>query len=1109
MAITYSAGVITITSAKDSGTSTGGSATTLVDTSQSWSTDTYEGRIVWNKTDNMMGFIKSNTSNTLTVENWHYCDTSKGKVVVSGTCAASKAYLICHNFADLVADQPTYCSWSPAQPQDTCLINAELDFGISGCLADVGRNLIHTGASQYIDCNTAGTLFQMGRLNSSGYGVDGGVYIQTLDPSADSSYPEPDMFGLWCMYGGHYEVNKDVDDDYNSNIRYNRDDFNSTDGFWWVDSTGTRAQVCVQNSYFILRSEFLKFNMNLYEPAALLKDIIVHEAMLAPRAESTVAQWNGGDTFDATVTGDVESGVATQPIFMYNTEEDESIAYFWNFSAPEYARNNNIQWYNAGAVVEVYFGSTVDIQVNDSNGDPINSVTLGLFDDDGNEGWTIGKGNAAADYAPVKSYWISTNTDGTYVGPFGSNEGAFTVLYRLQRSSTGYVGIASNIVEYDPYTLRIRKYGYLEQFYSRDYSGRSTESFTLLTDQNVSADEATAANYASGISINLSTKLITLTGNYNMQQIYDYHQYIAASGNNMQYDTILTAVSPGVYDIDDGRIKIDDGGTLTLTKDLGVLYSDDPGWDDSTYLHAIDVLDGGTLIVGEPLSEDICFWNNGYRANSWMTQNQVIRVQSGGAFYWKGGLIHFYGMSMQIEEGCSGYVSSTAILYATHPDTDNRAAIRLQESDFAVYSMEGNAGVPVWFVVPTIPYKGMVFKNQAKHCFVGLDNDGVNGIWIDLEDFDVQDDTINYGYAFWDKRWARFINLADGTDFGIRGNLDDNSNNKGLAEVRQEITFTCTSGSNAKFYTVDTNNGSRLSASQICDNPNYNTDRSYELTESNGEATYDTDGGVLTGVAWRSTGGTYNTNNNFDRRSINDSTDDIFNWLKVEYGYQPGTLEVAMRGAGGTTSAINLLPDLGITEPSSSVVASYSGIRCDYNAGTLTATVSANRTWDEIYDYIKYYESQNPADVWENDKESFITTSDKISYSPHNFELHVESTSTVTADGDNVTTNGFWISGQFTGLINDGTNYRVPITVTNLVSGSRLYIARDSDTYQIYNDIVPDTSNTTYYTQSSNTDVTLRVRNASNTNKYKPYEIGGTITNAAGLSVQVSLIEDQ
>ena len=39
MAITYSGGVITVSGAKVTGTSTGGSTTTLVDTSKSWTVD--------------------------------------------------------------------------------------------------------------------------------------------------------------------------------------------------------------------------------------------------------------------------------------------------------------------------------------------------------------------------------------------------------------------------------------------------------------------------------------------------------------------------------------------------------------------------------------------------------------------------------------------------------------------------------------------------------------------------------------------------------------------------------------------------------------------------------------------------------------------------------------------------------------------------------------------------------------------------------------------------------------------------------------------------------------------------------------------------------------
>jgi hypothetical protein len=437
MAITYSGGTITVAGAKVTGTSTGGSSTTIVDTSKSWTVDAYVGRIVWNRTDNYMGFILSNTSNTLTVENWHKCSLSSKKVIF-GTAASGKSYSICYNFADLVADQPSYCSWENTTTADVCRINAKLNFSGNGALADVSKSLHHIGDAQWIECTNQGGLFQMGRINESGYGVDGGTYIQT---QTASGYPEPNMFSLWCMYGGRYEVTKSVDDDVNANIRYNLGDWANLDGFWFLDSECVRGQICLNSTYFILRNKFFKFNNNIYGPTNVYSGNVLQEGMIAPRGDDATIQWAGGDIFDATVGGVVVSGVATNPIFVYRPERADQAAYFWNFEAPEYATENYIQWYTSGspneANVSMYFGHTIDIQVNDVNGDPLEGVVLGLYDTDGNAAWVTGKRNAASYYAPETSATITTNANGTYIGPFGTDEGGFVVKYKLTRIGTG------------------------------------------------------------------------------------------------------------------------------------------------------------------------------------------------------------------------------------------------------------------------------------------------------------------------------------------------------------------------------------------------------------------------------------------------------------------------------------------------------------------------------------------------------------------------------------------------------------------------------------------------------------------------------------------------
>jgi hypothetical protein len=58
------------------GTATGGSTSTLVDTSQSWTVDEWVGYVVRNTTDGSQGIITSNTSDTLTISDLMYGGTN-------------------------------------------------------------------------------------------------------------------------------------------------------------------------------------------------------------------------------------------------------------------------------------------------------------------------------------------------------------------------------------------------------------------------------------------------------------------------------------------------------------------------------------------------------------------------------------------------------------------------------------------------------------------------------------------------------------------------------------------------------------------------------------------------------------------------------------------------------------------------------------------------------------------------------------------------------------------------------------------------------------------------------------------------------------------------
>jgi hypothetical protein len=1025
MAITYSGGTITVSGAKDTGTSTGGSSTTIVDTSKSWTVDAYVGRIVWNRTDNYMGFILSNTSNTLTVENWHKCNLTSKKVTF-GAAASGKAYSICYNFADLVADQPSYCSWENASTADICRINAKLNFSSNGALADVGKSLHHTGDDQWIECTNQGCLFQMGRINKSGYGVDGGTYIMTQNTTG---YPEPDMFSLWCMYGGKYEVSKSMADTSNSNLRYNLGDWANLDGFWFLDSECVRAQICLNYTYFMLRNKFFKFNNNLYGPTNVYSGNVLQEGMIAPRGDDANIQWAGGDIFDATVGGVVAVGVATNPIFVYRPERADQAAYLWNFKAPEYAVENYIQWYVSGspneANVSMYFGHTIAIQVNDASGSPLEGVVLGLYDTDGNPAWVTGKGNAGAYYAPVTSAAITTNASGTYEGPYGTDEGGFVVKYKLTRIGTG-ASSTSTVKDYSSWTLIVGKYGYVSQQYSRSYNERSSEGLSLLANPYVVANSATAAGYSSKFSINWSTRVITVTGDATPQQMYDYTQYSKYQIANIGYDELMTPVSPGLFDMGDTRIVIASGGTLTVNETAGTLqFGDRP-----IGTVGIEIKSGGTLNTGtsstngtvidfkQDLTNDLQSYQAGYSS---------IECESGGTWNWAGGVIQSHHFAYH---GGNGTISGNAEFYNEGTQTTSTGSYPGFQLDSATLNITSgiirNAALNP-FQPPTNPPSGLSFFS-CNPAVVGAKTANVYNVYkgITFGDTNVKD------YIFWDNRWAKFINIASA--FTSVGNLPNDSRNKGLGEVWQQITFTSENGGGAKFYAKHTDHGSRLAPNLINNNPDYRPLLEYTLTESAGVAS-STGDGIRLGIHWRTVGGAFDTNNNFQSDCLYNDQTYVIRWLKVQYGYQPATLDVEMLDIDPVQSSIAQLLDLGITESNRATVAGYSSkFNYSFGAGGLTITVIDDATLNEMYDYIKYLENQNPDNIAENGYISFISTSNKLSYIYNNLTIVVNGATLTAGAGQVLPTTPTVNSGAF---LSDSIN--LFFDGADLVKASRVY----------------------------------------------------------------------
>jgi hypothetical protein len=566
-----------------------------------------------------------------------------------------------------------------------------------------------------------------------------------------------------------------------------------------------------------------------------------------------------------------------------------------------------------------------------------------------------------------------------------------------------------------PHTLKLRKYGFT--FQEQGFSATSKATLSQFFDVNpfTVASEATAATYSSKFTLNWTSRIITVTGNTTPQEMYDYTQYAAAQSGNIQYDELMTPISAGVFNMGDTRVVVANGGTLTVDTNptVGALVFG----DRTIGTNAIRVQSGGTLVTGtattigrvidfkQDLTEDRQNYDNAYSS---------ILTDAGSTWNWAGGQIQTHHSITQTGGGTiSGSAEFLNLSGQTSPN-GGQAGFRPDNASINILALKIVAGFFAEFTKPA-----SLFGLDFEDCDLVTVGSRTANTYAEFYGANVSDPSNVIQYGHWDNRWGKFINHSTGSDFVSLGNLPDDSRNKGIGEVWQQITFSATSGSGAKFYTKDTNNGSRLAANQINSNPSYTSDRAYTLTESGGSASTTGDG-VLTGVHWRSIGGLRDSNNRFDSRGINNDNSDIFNWLKVQYGYQPATLNVVMKGTSAVQSSIAQLIDLGVTQSNKTTVSGYTGITPVYSGGTLTVTVTSNHTWNEIYDYVKYWESENPASVWANSKSSFVSTSNKLTYTYNNLVVVVSGATLTMGSGQILSTQPTVVSnGKF---ISDSIN---------------------------------------------------------------------------------------
>jgi hypothetical protein len=220
------------------------------------------------------------------------------------------------------------------------------------------------------------------------------------------------------------------------------------------------------------------------------------------------------------------------------------------------------------------------------------------------------------------------------------------------------------------------------------------------------------------------------------------------------------------------------------------------------------------------------------------------------------------------------------------------------------------------------------------------------------------------------------------------------------------------------------------------------------------------------------------------------------------YGYKVHIEPTALGGAVTKTIALETDDYSVATE---GTAAAYTGITLNHSLETIT--VSSNHTLQEIYDYCRTADDGTAIPY-----DGVLHTVNGVFYSCY-YDFIINTGVTVTATDKVVICQGsatYTLNGtaQFTGIIGDQTDRRVPVNFSGVVTGSRYAVVRKSDKTTLVSGTAASASFTDYVTWTSDIPVNVRVRKSSAVVKYKPWEATTTLVNT-GISVVVAQIEDE
>lgn len=550
MAITNpSTGVIQIDSGKLDGTATGGSTTTLVVSSATWTTNQWAGYSVWNKVTKESRRIESNTGTTLTI----YSDNPWTAPVNTNT------YSIAYNEADIQAANDAG-SWGICTTRSRgvgIFINATLLL-VSGAYFAPTLNsqieVVGTATRNSAVRVKSGARYHQGRLyiNANGdiFGVNGGqMFLGGL--FAYDSYVT-----TWGTDIGDILLHGIVVEGWNKTAQ----------GSWRLSCDGYGPDVMelvdITSPSQISCSAANSGNAGAY---SLIKRV----SCFAAHSPVTIRNGNASVVYSA-----IDNGITTSVRFLILNNPSTLTAQTvddW------YTKRQYLMGNIAGAN-----GTATQLTHKLRNARSGASVDNECYSYSGTQSATDPKLALTTHWMPYPRYnqtlvtggtWSIIDKDATLVYS-GSMDGATyqEVQWRIHSPVVG--GTTYTHVDTTPYSINIFRYGYFLQSFSRTLKYATTfsndsaitkygESFNLALNPFVVETESNAWAY-SGITLDGEDKTIAVSGTRTIQELYDYTQAWLNQSTNVQYGEALRT-SDGINFALGSGWSISVTGSLTST----------------------------------------------------------------------------------------------------------------------------------------------------------------------------------------------------------------------------------------------------------------------------------------------------------------------------------------------------------------------------------------------------------------------------------------------------------------------------------------------------------------------------------------------------------------